>query len=98
LDFRESQGCNKAFSWEIDLRLGRVNFFNNTLEGFSLEVLDNLFFIRILVKVPESSFYFLFLCPDTDLSHSGLLLNILVIIDMVALNILSSQFGIAFGQ
>lgn len=61
MNFREGQCCNKAFEWKVDLSLGRVNFFNNTLEGFSLKVLGNLLFVSILVEVPESSFDFFFL-------------------------------------
>ena len=76
--------------------LGRVDFLNDTFEGFSLEVFGDLFFIGIFRKESIGPFDFLFLRPDSDFGHSGLLFSIFVVIDVIALNVLSSQFGIAF--
>jgi hypothetical protein len=96
LDFRECQCCYKAFSWEVNLSLGGVDFFDNTFKGFALEVFGDLFFISVFRKISQSPFDFFIFGPHTDFGHAGLFLSILVIVDMIALDVFSSQLSISF--
>ncbi len=73
-----------------------MDFFDNTFEGFALEVFGDLFLISVFRKVSQSAFDFFIFGPHTDFGHSGLFLSILVIVDIIALDVFSSQFRIAF--